>query len=111
MKKYSNYSSAVVFFLVIMVFSSNAYDINIIGHVAPASSLSRHATSFIECLSPDVPIKFFKTSHSPLTGKSSLIDEVLARGVSLCTKSSTPSQRVGYTLLTGISMYTDSFLW
>ncbi len=86
-------------------------EVNVIGHVNTANSFSRHTTSFIECLHPDVNIKLFKTYKGSPQGFPSYFEKVLDNGFKLHDQKAISEFIKQKTSLKGITIYGDSVLW
>lgn len=93
-----------------IAFSQNcvqAYDVNLIGHLNDIQSISRHTSSFIDCLPQNISIKLFQSNFCSPKDLSPIHREILKNSVDLKNKPEL-AQKINQGLrLSGITICTE----
>ena len=86
------------------------YDVNIVGFVDDIESISRHTSSFIQCLNQDVDLTFIKTRSCKFKDLPAYFERTINKGIDLTQKKVLTEQIQNGTCLKGITIDIDS-LW
>lgn len=100
----------ITFFSVCYAQKSQQYSINIVGFFDDIRSISRHTSSFIECLRKDADITFIKTRPCNFKDLPDYFERITNTGIDLTNKKITQEPLRTEKKITGITIYTDTFI-
>ena len=83
-------------------------NVNLFGFLNDIESISRHTTSFIDCLPNDIPIQLFQTKNGSFKDLKESHKNILSSSVNLRDRKSLLKVIQEERALTGITIYTDS---
>lgn len=87
-----------------------SYDVNLIGYIYDMSSVSRHTTSFVDCLHEACHLKLFKTFKNDTHSPNSIHRKLIQESINLRNHTKLNRQINQGLELSGITIYTSS-LW
>ena len=99
-----------IFFILVSGLSHTAYcyDLNLLGFLSDIHSISRHTTSFIDCLPDDIEIKLFQTKQCSPRDLKPAHKKVLHESINIEDKNHVSNLVKKGLVLSGITIYTDS---
>lgn len=97
-----------LFFLYLSSQSCANYDVNLIGSLNPENSLSRHTSSFADCLYHDCCLKFFNTRDPYPRSPVWYYQKLINKSVNLTSPSDIAYFNESKNFISGMTIYTDS---
>jgi len=105
MKKTYLGSKIICLLLFFSLCNAQKYPVNIVGFIDDLRSMSRHTTSFIQCLNQNVDIKLIKTRSCNYHDFPAYFEHIINTGIDLTDRILSTK-----THITGVTVFTDA-LW